>query len=179
MASRCTVEGQVSSRFNFFFVKNRPRGMPSSFTQALQQAGLDKATNPEANEKLNKAKCGVLVGSGMGGLQTLQDGVSSNEAKGSMSPFVIPYSIANMGGSLVAIEQGFMGPNYSIATACATANYCFCESADHIRSGKAEVCFGMGSGIVELCVCVCVCVCDCVCDCALARGPSQAAVPTV
>uniref|UniRef100_A0A7S4CSG9 3-oxoacyl-[acyl-carrier-protein] synthase I, chloroplastic n=1 Tax=Eutreptiella gymnastica TaxID=73025 RepID=A0A7S4CSG9_9EUGL len=114
-------------------------------TKALQQAGLDKATNPEANEKLNKAKCGVLVGSGMGGLQTLQDGVSSNEAKGSMSPFVIPYSIANMGGSLVAIEQGFMGPNYSIATACATANYCFCESADHIRSGKAEVMVAGGS----------------------------------
>jgi 3-oxoacyl-[acyl-carrier-protein] synthase II len=42
-----------------------------------------------------------------------------------MSPFFIPFAITNMGGALFGIETGFMGPNYSISTACATANYCF------------------------------------------------------
>ena len=87
----------------------------------------------------------------MGGLGTLETGVNALNKRGvrAMSPFVIPYSIANMGGSLVAIEQGFMGPNYSIATACASANYAFCAAADHIRNGRAEV---------MVCSCGIVCV---------------------
>ena len=46
--------------------------------------------------------------------------------------------------------QGFMGPNYSIATACATANYCFHDAANHIRSGRADV---MVAGGTEASVC--------------------------
>ena len=56
-----------------------------------------------------------------------------------MSPFFIPYAITNMGGALLAIDQGFMGPNYSISTACATANYAFVAAANHIRNGDADV----------------------------------------
>lgn len=42
-------------------------------------------------------------------------------------------------GALVAIDLGFMGPNYSISTACATANYAFVAAANHIRNGEADV----------------------------------------
>lgn len=56
-----------------------------------------------------------------------------------ISPFFIPYAITNMGGALLAIETGFMGPNYSISTACATANYAFVSAANHIRNGEADV----------------------------------------
>jgi len=41
-----------------------------------------------------------------------------------MNPFCIPFAINNMGGALLAMDLGFMGPNYSISTACATGNYC-------------------------------------------------------
>ena len=41
-----------------------------------------------------------------------------------MNPFCIPFSITNMGGALLAMDLGFMGPNYPINTACATGNYC-------------------------------------------------------
>lgn len=41
-----------------------------------------------------------------------------------MNPFCIPFAINNMGGALLAMDIGFMGPNYSISTACATGNYC-------------------------------------------------------
>jgi 3-oxoacyl-(acyl-carrier-protein) synthase len=59
-----------------------------------------------------------------------------------MSPFFIPYAITNMGGALLAIDQGLMGPNYSISTACATANYAFVMAANHIR----QVGGGQGRG---------------------------------
>ena len=45
-----------------------------------------------------------------------------------MNPFCIPFAINNMGGALLAMDLGFMGPNYSISTACATGNYCILRS---------------------------------------------------
>jgi 3-oxoacyl-[acyl-carrier-protein] synthase II len=44
-----------------------------------------------------------------------------------------------MGSALLAIDTGLMGPNYSISTACATANYCFYAAANHIRRGEADI----------------------------------------
>ena len=48
-----------------------------------------------------------------------------------MNPFCIPFAITNMAGALLAMDLGFMGPNYSISTACATGNYCIlrCRAA--------------------------------------------------
>ena len=48
-------------------------------------------------------------------------------------------------GALVAIDYGFMGPNYSISTACATANYAFVAAANHIKSGEADVMLAGGT----------------------------------
>ena len=110
-----------------------------SSRQALERAGLDEA----GLEGLDKKRCGVLVGSGMGGLTVFQDGVknhfTSKKAHKAISPFFIPYAITNMGGAMVGMDLGFMGPNYSISTACATANYCFTSAADHIRMGHADL----------------------------------------
>jgi len=108
--------------------------------KALRMAGLEKEGNPEGYGNLNLGRVGVLVGSGMGGLSVFQDGVKALVEKGykKITPFFIPYAITNMGGALVAIDQGFMGPNYSISTACATANYAFVAAANHIRSGDAD-----------------------------------------
>ena len=77
----------------------------------------------------------------MGGLTAFSNGVESPVQKGykKMSPFFIPYSITNMGSALLAIDTGLMGPNYSISTACSTANYCFYLAANHIRRGEADI----------------------------------------
>ncbi|KAF6257468.1 thiolase-like protein [Scenedesmus sp. NREL 46B-D3] len=109
--------------------------------KALAMAGLDKEANSSAFSQLDLTRCGVLVGSGMGGLSVFQDGVKNLVEKGfkKISPFFIPYAITNMGGALLAIDTGFMGPNYSISTACATANYAFVSAANHIRNGEADV----------------------------------------
>ena len=91
--------------------------------------------------QMDRTRIGVLVGTGMGGLSAFSSGVESLVQKGykKISPFFIPYSITNMGSALLAIDTGLMGPNYSISTACATANYCFYSAANHIRRGEADI----------------------------------------
>ncbi len=92
-------------------------------------------------EKLDKKRCGVLIGSGMGGMNVFYEGSETVLTKGfrRLTPFFVPYIITNMGGALLAIDLGFMGPNYSISTACATANFCIHAAADHIRKGDADL----------------------------------------
>lgn len=105
--------------------------------RALDDANL----GTEVLEKMDRTKIGVLVGSGMGGITAFSAGVEALVLKGykKITPFFIPYSITNMGSALLAIDTGLMGPNYSISTACATANYCFFSAANLIRSGEADI----------------------------------------
>ncbi|KAK1258033.1 hypothetical protein QJS04_geneDACA014314 [Acorus gramineus] len=105
--------------------------------RALEDANLGS----EVLENMDRSRIGVLVGSGMGGLTAFSNGVEALVQKGykKITPFFIPYSITNMGSALLAIDTGLMGPNYSISTACATANYCFYAAANHIRRGEAEI----------------------------------------
>ncbi|KEH21261.1 3-oxoacyl-[acyl-carrier] synthase [Medicago truncatula] len=101
--------------------------------RALEDANLGN----EVLNNMDKTRIGVLVGSGMGSLTTISDAVSGYIEKGhrKISPFFVPHTIPNMGSALLAIETGLMGPNYSISTACATANYCFYAASNHIRRG--------------------------------------------
>ncbi|KAG1335008.1 putative 3-oxoacyl-[acyl-carrier-protein] synthase I, chloroplastic [Cocos nucifera] len=105
--------------------------------RALDDANL----GPEVLQSMDRSRIGVLVGTGMGGLTAFSNGVEALIQKGykKITPFFIPYSITNMGSALLAIETGLMGPNYSISTACATANYCFYAAANHIRRGEADI----------------------------------------
>lgn len=105
--------------------------------KALEMGGLTK----EALEQVDKTRAGVLIGSGMGGMTVFFEGTETYLTKGfrRMTPFFVPYIITNMGGALLAIDIGFMGPNYSISTACATANFCIQAAAEHIRSGQTDV----------------------------------------
>lgn len=91
--------------------------------------------------QMDKMRMGVVVGSGLGGGTVFSNGVEALYEKGhkKISPFSIPYIIPNMGSALLAMETGFMGPTYSISTACATSNHCFIAAANHIRRGNADV----------------------------------------
>lgn len=111
--------------------------------RALEDAGL----GGDNLNQVDKQKVGVLVGTGMGGLTVFSDGVQALVEKGHkrITPFFIPYAITNMGSALIAIDLGLMGPNYSISTACATANYCFYAAANHIRRGEADIMIAGGT----------------------------------
>ncbi|XP_055820087.1 3-oxoacyl-[acyl-carrier-protein] synthase I, chloroplastic-like [Solanum dulcamara] len=111
--------------------------------KALENADLGS----DRDKKVDKERAGVLVGTGMGGLTVFSDGVQALIEKGhrKITPFFIPYAITNMGSALLAIDVGFMGPNYSISTACATSNYCFYAAANHIRRGEADLMIAGGT----------------------------------
>lgn len=103
---------------------------------------------------LNKDRCGVLIGSGMGGMGMFADGVQTLLEKGSrrVSPFFVPFILTNMGGALLAMDLGFMGPNYSISTACATSNNAIISAAQHIRNGDVDLmlCGGVEAPIIPM-----------------------------
>ncbi|KAD3068955.1 hypothetical protein R6Q59_017054 [Mikania micrantha] len=111
--------------------------------KALEDADL----GGDKRSKIDKERAGVLVGTGMGGLTVFSDGVQSLIERGyrKITPFFIPYAITNMASALLAIDLGFMGPNYSISTACATSNYCFHAAANHIRRGEADMMIAGGT----------------------------------
>jgi 3-oxoacyl-[acyl-carrier-protein] synthase II len=105
--------------------------------KALEMGGIDQA----ALDKLDKKRCGIIIGSGMGGMSLFYDGVETilEKTYRRLTPFFIPYIITNMGGAILAIDIGFQGPNYSISTACATSNYCIHAAAQQIQNGAADL----------------------------------------
>lgn len=118
--------------------------------KALEMAGL----KGEALEALDKERCGVIIGSGMGGMSVFVEGVETLKDRGAkkVTPFFIPYILTNMGGALLAMDIGFRGPNYSISTACATSNNSIIAAANHIRLGDADImiCGGAEAAIVPI-----------------------------
>ncbi|KAI3425760.1 hypothetical protein D9Q98_007735 [Chlorella vulgaris] len=117
--------------------------------KALEDAGLPWE-GPELQD-LDRQRCGILIGTAMGGMQTFANAVESLQTSfKKMNPFCIPFAIQNMGGAMLAMDLGFMGPNYPIATACATGNYCILSAADHIRRGEADLMLAGGSEAVVI-----------------------------
>lgn len=105
-------------------------------------------------DNLDKSKCGIIIGSGMGGMTVFNDGVIDLNQKGPrrVTPFFIPYVLTNMPGGLLAVDLGFLGPNYSISTACATSNHSIIAAANHIRAGDADfmICGGVEAPIIPI-----------------------------
>ncbi|MBM3463807.1 MAG: beta-ketoacyl-ACP synthase II [Armatimonadetes bacterium] len=89
----------------------------------------------------NANDIGVIIGSGIGGMQTLeaQHKVLLERGPEKVSPFFIPMLIANMASGTVSILHGMKGPNMTIVTACATGAHCIGESVNIIRDGKAKM----------------------------------------
>ncbi len=117
--------------------------------QALEHAGFDLGKLDE----LDKTRCGIIVGSGMGGMSAYTSGILTVSQKGfkRLTPFFVPYIITNMAGAMLAIELGFQGPNYSVSTACATATHSISLAANHIRNGDVDlmICGGAEAAINE------------------------------
>ncbi|MEM6886367.1 MAG: beta-ketoacyl-ACP synthase II, partial [Verrucomicrobiota bacterium] len=108
--------------------------------EAWAQSGLT-----EADYEPNRS--GVLVGSGIGGLKSLEDNHVKhlNSGPSRISPFMIPMMITNIASGIVSMEYNFRGPNYSIVTACATSTMCIGEAFNLIRYGEADLFIAGGS----------------------------------
>jgi len=114
---------------------------------ALKMAGIE-----DSKTAVDVTRAGVVVGSGMGGMEIYYESSVNLGTKGprSVSPFFVPQAIANMVAGEVAIRTGWMGPNWSPVSACATSNHSFITAADQIRLGRADI---MIAGGTEEAVC--------------------------
>jgi 3-oxoacyl-[acyl-carrier-protein] synthase II len=110
---------------------------------ALEDGGLEL-------DKVDRNRFGVLVGSGIGGLKSLEDQhtVLMNKGASRVSPFMVPMMIVNMASGLISMEYGLEGPNFSIVTACATAANSIGEAWRMIRYGDADIFLAGGSEAV-------------------------------
>ncbi len=122
------------------------------YNQFAMVAAKMAVENSQLNlEALDLDKCGVIVGSGVGGLETLEDqhSVMLNKGVGRVSPFFIPMMISNMAAGRIAIEYGFRGFNDCVVTACATGNNAIGDAFKVIERGDADV---MITGGAEACI---------------------------
>lgn len=89
----------------------------------------------------NAGRIGVALGSGIGGLTSIERGHETlrTDGPGKISPFFVPGSIINMGAGLLAIRFGLKGPNLAVTTACTTATHCIGLAARLIAYGDADV----------------------------------------
>lgn len=90
---------------------------------------------------------GVILGSGIGGLNEIEEQVVKLIERGPdrVSPFTVPKMMLNAGGANISMRWGFRGPNYSVATACASANNAMGDAYRSIQSGESKVMITGGS----------------------------------
>ncbi len=106
----------------------------SAAIEAVEHSGID--FSKEAGEK-----CGVVIGSGVGGIRTIEEGVQHMGAKGPdrVSPFTVPRLMVNCCSGQVSIRYGLQGPSTSHATACASSGHSIADAMHIIQRGEADV----------------------------------------
>ncbi len=94
-----------------------------------------------ANSNYNPSRIGVGVGSGVGGLPSIEQASLTLAEKGPkrVSPFFIPGALINLVAGQISIRNNFKGPNLASVTACSSGTHSICEGAEMIRRGKADV----------------------------------------
>jgi 3-oxoacyl-[acyl-carrier-protein] synthase II len=106
---------------------------------AASEAVEDSGWMPESEEERDRT--GVMIGSGIGGLLSIEGGSILMHEKGArkLSPFFIPSSLINLVSGHVSIKYGFMGPNHAVVTACATGAHAIGDAARLIQLDDADV----------------------------------------
>ncbi len=115
--------------------------------QALADAGLGYVADEEGNYPEGAYRAGVVVGTGIGGIISIQDGVDLMRDRGPdrVSPLVVTQIIANGAGGVVSIAFGLQGPNSTVVTACAASANAIGDAAEIIRRGDADVMLAGGT----------------------------------
>jgi 3-oxoacyl-[acyl-carrier-protein] synthase II len=112
-----------------------------SSDQAIQDAGLDM-------DSIDKFRVGVIWGAGIGGIETFQNEVlnfSQGDGTPRFNPFFIPKMIADIAPGNISIKHGFMGPNYTTVSACASSANAMIDALNYIRLGHCDIIVTGGS----------------------------------
>ena len=109
--------------------------------EAIKDSALDL-------DVIDKNRAGVVVGSGIGGIETLVKEMKAFYEGGEVprfSPFLVPMMIPDIASGMISMKYGFRGPNYATVSACSTSNHAMSDAFTLIRMGKADVVITGGS----------------------------------
>ncbi|MBQ0081152.1 MAG: beta-ketoacyl-ACP synthase II [Alistipes sp.] len=109
------------------------------FTMA---AAIQAVEDAAISDDVNRERCGVIWGSGIGGVQTFHDesvGWVEGNRIPRYSPYFIPRMISDVVGGMVSVRYGFMGPNYTVTSACSSSNHAIIDAMNTIRMGNADL----------------------------------------
>ncbi len=110
--------------------------------EAIENCGVDL-------DSIDKDEVGVIVSAGIGGISTFEQEIGfyySNQEMGpKFNPFFIPKMISDIAAGQISIQYGFRGPNYSIASACASSTHAIIDAYNHIRLGNANMIIAGGA----------------------------------
>jgi 3-oxoacyl-[acyl-carrier-protein] synthase II len=113
----------------------------SASADAVKDAGIDDQNS------FTPERTGVIIGSGIGGLDKIEETTLMMQEKGAkrVSPFFIPASLINLASGQVSIKHGFRGPNHSVVTACATGSHAIGDAYKIIERDDADIMIAGGS----------------------------------
>jgi len=152
-----TFGGQIKGFDPTKVIEHREAKRLDRFTQlggyaaieAVQRSGIDFA-------KLDSERCGVVIGSGIGGIATIEEGVNTmrDRAPDRLSPFTVPRLMVNAAAGFVSIKYGLRGPSGAHATACASSGHAIADAVTFLRKGWADVMVAGGAeaGVSPLCL---------------------------
>ena len=131
------------------FIHRKEARRMDKFTQYAMVASDEAIADANLNlDEVNKLRVGVIWGAGIGGLETFQQEVL-NYAEGDgtpkFNPFFIPKMIADIAPGNISIKNGFMGPNYTTVSACASSANAMIDALNYIRLGHCDVVVTGGS----------------------------------
>ena len=112
------------------------------FAQFAVIAATEAVNDANLGDDVDRRRCGVVFSSGVGGIETYFNECMDYAKGGELprfSPFFVPRMIADLSAGHIAMKYGFMGPNYTVTSACASSNHAIIDSFNLIRLGKADV----------------------------------------
>ncbi len=118
------------------------------FTQYAIVASEEAIADAKFDDSLDKYRVGVIWGAGIGGLETFQNEVlnfASGDGTPRFNPFFIPKMIADIAPGNISIRNGYMGPNYTTVSACASSANAIIDALNYIRLGHCDVIVTGGS----------------------------------
>jgi 3-oxoacyl-[acyl-carrier-protein] synthase II len=131
------------------FIDRKEARKMDKFTQYAMVASDEAIADSQLDlDKINKLRVGVIWGAGIGGLETFQNevlGFAAGDGTPRFNPFFIPKMIADIAPGNISIKNGFMGPNYTTVSACASSANAMIDALNYIRLGHCDVIVTGGS----------------------------------
>ncbi len=142
----CEIKGYDPAKFGIDKKEERKIDRFTQFAfiaaaQAIQDSSIDPATE-------NPDRAGVILGTGIGGIETLFQEIEGYCDGGKIprfSPFLIPKMIPDIAPGMISMKYGFRGPNYTTVSACASSTHAMIDAFNYIRLGKADFIITGGS----------------------------------